>query len=223
MCVWTAVLLLFLGTGVAMASPSPFPSAEAAVSAPATQTSGEPLPHDATPNPAASSEARRGTVSDPVGGIPYAEGPREWRHGEEINWGRQIATTMIWLVLMCGAIWLILRVLYGRVGFGGFGQGSKRTIQVIDRHFLGPQRALITVRVPGKVLLLGMTEQTITTLAELSPEDLEVPTLAGGIDPGVRLVSEVPVSSEPPRDNIVDLAALFGRRGAQSGKGDDAE
>lgn len=144
-------------------------------------------------------------------------------HGEDINWGRQITTTVIWLVLMCGTIFLITRFLYGRAGLGGLRFGARRSIQILDRQMLGSQKALLTVHVPGKVLLLGMTDHTITTLAELAPEDFEGVQGAAPTAAVAPRSNERAASPEASPDNLVDLASLFGRRGVQPSKGDDPE
>ena len=169
----------------------------------------------------APSAAPSAASSGPLLGVT-PEGPREWTHGEDINWGRQVANTLVWLALMSGAIWLIVRFMSGRAGLGGMGFGGRRSIQVLERQVLGPQKAILTVRVHGKILLLGMTDHTITTLAELDPEAPE--PLANPLPPVTSpRPQERPAASEPPPDNLVDLASLFGRRGSQSSRGDDPE
>lgn len=124
---------------------------------------------------------------------------------------------------MCAAIYTIIRFMYGRAGLGGLGFGARRSIQIVDRQMLGPHKALLTVRVPGKVLLLGMTDHTITTLAELAPEDLDAPSGASAAPVVTQRPLERAAMPEAPPDNLVDLASLFGRRGTHSGKGDDQE
>jgi len=98
--------------------------------------------------------------------------------GESLDWGRQISVTLIWLVVVCGGAWLILRVFYAKAGgmstFGGFGTGARRRyIRVLERNVISPQKALLLVDVAGRVLLLGVSEQQIRTLAELDADDLE--------------------------------------------------
>jgi flagellar protein FliO/FliZ len=142
------------------------------------------------------------------------EGPKQWLHGDDINWSRQIITTIGGLLLMCGAIVLVLRFMYGRMGMPAFG-GGQRNLQVLDRHVLGPNRALLLVQVPGKILLLGMTEHQITMLSDIAPDELETalpprPPYKG------RPTEKAPAFEAPPPDNLVDLAGLFGRRSQAS-------
>lgn len=220
----TALALLLCLRATLASPPASLPSPAAAASvAPVRPIEAAPSPSGAAHVPQDTSPTSApATAASPRAFTPPDDGPREWIHGEDINWGRQITSTLVWLLLMCGAIWLILRFMYGRVGAGMLGLGGRRTIQVLERQFLGPQKALLTVRVGERVLLLGMTDHTITTLAELPAEGFD----GGGaaLEPmGPSRLGERAGPSEPPPDNLVDLASLFGRRGAQPSKGDDRE
>ena len=74
----------------------------------------------------------------------------------QMNWGRQISMTLIWLVVICGGAWLVLRLLYSSgPGVGGFGRRGRKYIHVLDRQVVGPQKALLLVEVPGKVVLIA--------------------------------------------------------------------
>ena len=44
------------------------------------------------------------------------------------------------------------------------------SIEVLGSHFIGPKKSLVTVRVAQKVLLLGVTEQSIQMISELPSE-----------------------------------------------------
>ncbi|MFN8635367.1 MAG: flagellar biosynthetic protein FliO [Chloroflexota bacterium] len=53
------------------------------------------------------------------------------------------------------------------------GSASQRgsLLEVLDSTTLGPNRSVYVVRAGGKRLVLGVTQQQITPLAELDPED----------------------------------------------------
>lgn len=69
------------------------------------------------------------------------------------------------LVLVLGAAY-IMRLVRGRTG--GHRPGS---VRVLDRCYLAPRRALYTVAVGRRVLLVGVTENSITPVVELSEEE----------------------------------------------------
>jgi flagellar biogenesis protein FliO len=71
------------------------------------------------------------------------------------------------LLLILGAAYL-LRFMNGRAG-----NGAGRTVRVLDRCYLAPKRALYTVRFGERVLVVGVTESTITPVLELSEEERE--------------------------------------------------
>lgn len=136
----------------------------------------------------------------------------------QIHWGRQISVTLIWLIVICGGAWFILRLFYSSgPGLGGFGRRTRKLIHVLDRQVLGPQKALLLVEVPGKVVLIGLTDQQIRTLAELSPDDLlegeeaEEATASTSVPLEMAHGTEEGDGAEEQR-----LAELFGRRSNDS-------
>jgi flagellar biosynthetic protein FliO len=124
----------------------------------------------------------------------------------DINWGRQILITLLWVVVMSGVIWLTLRFFFSGSGLLGLAGSQRRTIKILDRQMLSNKQALVVVEVGGRVLLLGMTEQNINTLAELDREGL-----------GAVASSGTPVASHGAGEALEkitpELANLFGRRG----------
>ena len=84
---------------------------------------------------------------------------------------RVIVSLGVVLALMAGAA-AILR----RNGVPGRGSaGGRRTparVEVIARHGLGRASSVAVVRVGERALVLGVTEQQITLLAEADPADL---------------------------------------------------
>lgn len=79
--------------------------------------------------------------------------------------------------LIVGAVY-VLRVVGGR---GASPAGSN--IKVLDRCYLAPKRALYTVRMGNRVVVMGVTETSITPVMEMPAEESE------------RLYPEVPSTS----------------------------
>ncbi len=205
--------MIFMITSQALAlPPSSQPSGTASHSSGAAQAISSPTSQPlADVNPRGPSTG----ANTPRARSPVFEDdtPRRYTGGTEINYGKQILVTLIWLLVLCGGMVLLARYLQGRVGMGGLGGGA-RSIQVLDRHILGPQRALMIVKVGGKNLLLGMTEQQITTLCELDQEDFTARPSATRL-PGRQKANEEPPHGVPSPEAL-DLAGLFGRRGTST-------
>jgi len=68
-------------------------------------------------------------------------------------------------VLVLALAWFCSRWLGGRYGF----QAAGRTIRVLERVMVGPDRCLLVVRAGEQVWLLGVTPQHIERLGELDP------------------------------------------------------
>lgn len=76
-----------------------------------------------------------------------------------------------YLLLVLGGVWLLLWLLR-RSGVGVF--SPERQIMAIEsRLSLGPKKWMVVTRVHGKRLVLGVTDHTITKLAELPSVDQE--------------------------------------------------
>lgn len=194
-----------------MTGSSPVPSSPAIASPPA----GVASPSPKTESPAPSSEGTPIVFTDDSARAGHEAGPPG---GAQIPWGRQITITLIWLVVICGGAWFILRLFYSSAtGLGNFGRRGRRRIQVLDRQVLGPQKALLLVEVPGKVVLVGVTEQQIRTLAELNPDDLLDTEEAD--EPAVAVLpASGPVrrGADAPDPEEQQLADLFGRKARES-------
>jgi flagellar biogenesis protein FliO len=94
------------------------------------------------------------------------------------------------LVLILGAAWSF-RVFGGRMGGPKAGK-----VRVLDRCFLAPKRALYTVRMGERVVVIGVTESAITPVLEFSEEE------------GDRLYPKVP--AEPIEDSASFSSVLKG-------------
>ena len=77
---------------------------------------------------------------------------------------------------LCGVICLILIVgaaARKRFGIGRGGVGGSKLTEVLEVTPLGNKRYVFLVRIPGRVLALGATNDRLTTLAEIKGAEAE--------------------------------------------------
>lgn len=84
------------------------------------------------------------------------------------------------LILSLGIVFGLMAgcaALLRRSGMGGGGAGGRRgvPIEVLARHTLGRRASVAVVRTGGRGLVLGITDHTVTLLAEADPDDLVPP------------------------------------------------
>ena len=94
---------------------------------------------------------------------------------------RMIAALAVVLALLLALLYGLRRIARQRSG----GIGGQR-IRVLESHYLGVKKSISLVRVPGKVLVLGVTGDRITRLDALDEAmvDSEPPIAeAGGFAP----------------------------------------
>jgi flagellar protein FliO/FliZ len=72
------------------------------------------------------------------------------------------------LLLMYGLVYALKRFVLP----GAAGAHQQVPIDIIGRRVLQPKKSVVVMKVAGKVLVVGMTEHGIQTLAELTEEDL---------------------------------------------------
>jgi flagellar protein FliO/FliZ len=82
---------------------------------------------------------------------------------------RLFGALLLVVVLIWGTMWIARRVLKGRMT-----GASGSDMRVLDRVFLGPRRSIEVVTVGNRFLVVGVTDQSISMLTELSEEDLIV-------------------------------------------------
>jgi len=77
------------------------------------------------------------------------------------------------LVLIVGLIYLSV-IMLRKLSFGKMGkQALSGTIRIEDRNFVSPKKQLCLVRIDKKILLVGITEQAINLVADVSDQDFE--------------------------------------------------
>jgi flagellar biosynthetic protein FliO len=74
------------------------------------------------------------------------------------------------LLLMYGLVYVLKRFVVP----GAAGAHQEISIDIIGRRALQPKKSVVVMKVAGRVLVVGMTEHGMQTLAELTEEDLPV-------------------------------------------------
>lgn len=83
-----------------------------------------------------------------------------------------LARLFVSLGVVIGLMVLAGRVMQGRARVGGRKTGAN--IEVLGRHTVGRNASVTIVKAAGKALVLGVTEKSVTVLAELDPAELTV-------------------------------------------------
>lgn len=100
---------------------------------------------------------------------------------------------VIALSLVCVLMWVTLKGL-GRFAPGLFQQGKGARpgalMKVLEKQTLGPGMSICLVEIAGKAMVVGMTDQAISPLCELSQEELE---RARGLNDEEQVADEKPV------------------------------
>jgi flagellar protein FliO/FliZ len=79
------------------------------------------------------------------------------------------------LVVSLGVVLALMAVaaaVLRRTGGGGFARRKNLPVEIVSRHAVGRRASLALVRTAGKGLVLGVTDHSITVLAETDPDEL---------------------------------------------------
>ena len=96
------------------------------------------------------------------------------------------------MALVLGLLWLAARASARRLG-----GGSRSLVRVVGRQPLARSASLAVVEVGERVLVLGVSEQGVSLLAELDPAELPAAHPAGAPDGGTPPLSRVLSGSVP--------------------------
>ncbi len=84
------------------------------------------------------------------------------------EYSRVISTLLVVIALIIATVY-VLKKKYGvRVNI----RGNRRLIQVVDHAPMGMKKSVSLVKVPGKHLLLGLTNDRIELITEIADEDI---------------------------------------------------
>ena len=107
---------------------------------------------------------------------------------------RVVVSLGVVLVVMWGAAAVLRRSgVTGTVGTGARGGRRKAPVEVLARHGLSRGASVTVVRLGGRGLVLGVTDQHVTLLTEIDPAELDAPpdandagsSAAGTAGPGI--------------------------------------
>jgi flagellar biogenesis protein FliO len=78
------------------------------------------------------------------------------------------------IVLIYLSVFMLKRLSTGRMGR----QSLSGAIEVVDRHFLSPKKQVCILKVEKKYLLVGVTEQAVNLVADVSDQEFVKPQTA---------------------------------------------
>jgi flagellar biogenesis protein FliO len=81
-------------------------------------------------------------------------------------------------LLLTVGLMLLIAAWIRKLGLGRAGLNQGRLINVLDTKMIAPKKYLAVVRIGGKTLAIGVTDQQITLLSALEADD--VPAAASG-------------------------------------------
>lgn len=91
--------------------------------------------------------------------------------GSDALWsslGRLGIALVVVVVLIWGTLWIAKRMMSGR-----FSGKLESPMRIVERLHLAPKRTVDVVSIGDRILVLGVTESSISMLTELNPEDLK--------------------------------------------------
>lgn len=85
----------------------------------------------------------------------------------------EILWLLIAVVLVMGLAYLFTRYVAGNHSLLSGRGKSEKMLRVVEQTYMGRDRQIVLVQAGDRYFLLGNTPTQITTLAELSPEEIE--------------------------------------------------
>jgi flagellar protein FliO/FliZ len=116
-----------------------------------------------SPSPAAQSQLKE---TD----IPVNLSAQKKAVGAESPWMRMLTGLSIVGILSAG-LWLLKKKVRLKTG----SKEPAPEIKVLTQHFIGPKKSLAIIRVAGESILIGVTDQNINLIKELSLLDEDIP------------------------------------------------
>lgn len=166
----------------------------------------------ATTGEASAAEETKALTQDEIKNMKESEIPlvgagKQVKKSESSPWFRLIMTIGVLIVLFVGARFGLKK--YTRRGNNAKNQGTK--IRVVTNHHIGPKKSLMIINVAGESLLLGVTDQNISILKNLSLLEEELPsdvpsTFAGAINESFVESKSATATAAAPEDHEDDFA-----------------
>ena len=80
-----------------------------------------------------------------------------------------IAALGITLLLLIAAVWLLKKIMRLRE-IPGISGGA---VTVLEMRYIAPKKSIALIRVLERVLIVGISDNSLTTLGELTPQEIE--------------------------------------------------
>lgn len=77
------------------------------------------------------------------------------------------------LIAICVVVYLFLRFFGKYIGGAGAFGNKKAMIKILEKQTIGPNKQFCIIEVPGKTVLVGITENEMNVLCELNTEIVE--------------------------------------------------
>lgn len=84
----------------------------------------------------------------------------------------EISSLLFTLIMLIGILYMAYRVSK-YVGTTAIRQSQSKYIKIVDMMAVGQDKAISIAQVGQKIFLVGITSGAMTTLAELTPQDIE--------------------------------------------------
>ena len=88
-----------------------------------------------------------------------------------LNKLQQVTVVCVFICLLASAVlWMVGKFSPSLIGKG---RSRKKFVTVLERQSIGPNRAVHTLKVGNKILVVGMTDHNMQTLCEMTPEEYQ--------------------------------------------------
>ncbi|MBA7588617.1 hypothetical protein ES708_30681 [subsurface metagenome] len=92
-----------------------------------------------------------------------------------------ITALSLTLILLVVVVWLLKKIMQIR-SIPGMSDGA---ISLLEVRFIAPKKAVALVRVLDRILIVGLSDNSMTTLGELTPEEIDNLKHENSTDPGI--------------------------------------
>ena len=118
--------------------------------------------------PGIANTATPGDAGDVTNPVQHAEDIRSAEDPSVIGaMVKMISALALVIALVYGALYMLRRLMGRRLK----GSGGTASLEVLETTFVGPHKAISLVRIGQRSVLVGVTDQQITTLTELDVEE----------------------------------------------------
>lgn len=190
------------------APPAAYPTA----SLPASQSHAP----EASPAPqTAQSEtnAKNGAASKKKASIldtPWPPSPDKRAPHVESTFFKRVAVMLVVLGVVCLLMWIVLKAAMPFISkFTGSAVSSKNRLNIVERKAFGPNKSLMLLEVDGRNILIGVTDERITSLSEWPcPEPQSLSSEDAGAARGEETASEALSGSSDNAEETKDKPNL---------------